>query len=122
MLLLLAPCGREDHPESIIPQISQETLAEMVGTTRSRVSFFINRFKKLGFIEYMTPTLAIRYTGPYECRPTFCKYGIKLGSRDLIDEREKQESETDILLNLARAAGEMLKVSVLICIYRINPS
>ena len=52
-LLLLAHCGREDHPETIIPQISQEILAEMVGTTRSRVSFFMNRFKKLGFIEYM---------------------------------------------------------------------
>lgn len=51
-LLLLAHCGREDNPEPVIPKISQETLAEMIGTTRSRVSFFMNRFKKLGFIEY----------------------------------------------------------------------
>ncbi len=51
-LLLLAHFGREDNPEMIIPKISQETLAEMIGTTRSRVSFFMNRFKKLGFIEY----------------------------------------------------------------------
>jgi CRP/FNR family transcriptional regulator, cyclic AMP receptor protein len=52
MLLLLAHFGREDRPEAVIPKISQETLAEMIGTTRSRVSFFLNRFKKLGFIEY----------------------------------------------------------------------
>jgi len=51
-LLLLAHFGREDGSESVIPNISQETLAEMIGTTRSRVSFFLNRFKKLGFIEY----------------------------------------------------------------------
>jgi CRP/FNR family transcriptional regulator, cyclic AMP receptor protein len=51
-LLLLAHFGREDNPETVIPKISQETLAEMIGTTRSRVSFFLNRFKKLGFIEY----------------------------------------------------------------------
>ena len=50
-LLLLAHFGREDNPEPVIPKISQETLAEMIGTTRSRVSFFLNRFKKLGFIE-----------------------------------------------------------------------
>lgn len=51
-LLLLARYGKESKPESIVPKISQETLAEMVGTTRSRVSFFMNRFRKLGFIEY----------------------------------------------------------------------
>jgi len=51
-LLLLAHFGREDNPVPIIPKISQETLAEMVGTTRSRVSFFMNRFKKRGFIKY----------------------------------------------------------------------
>jgi len=51
-LLLLAHFGEDDKPESVIPKISQETLAEMVGTTRSRISFFMNRFKKLGFIEY----------------------------------------------------------------------
>ena len=52
ILLLLARFGKEDTPEKIIPKISQETLAEMVGTTRSRVSFFMNRFRKLGFIKY----------------------------------------------------------------------
>ena len=52
ILLLLARFGKDGVPEAIIPNISQETLAEMVGTTRSRVSFFMNRFRKLGFIHY----------------------------------------------------------------------
>ena len=52
VLLLLAHFGKEGKPEIVIPKISQETLAEMVGTTRSRVSFFMNRFRKLGFIHY----------------------------------------------------------------------
>jgi CRP-like cAMP-binding protein len=52
MLLLLANYGNEGKPEPLIAQISQETLAEMIGTTRSRVSFFMNRFRKLGFISY----------------------------------------------------------------------
>lgn len=51
-LLLLAQFGKQGKPERVIPKISQETLAEMVGTTRSRVSFFMNRFRKLGFIKY----------------------------------------------------------------------
>jgi CRP/FNR family transcriptional regulator, cyclic AMP receptor protein len=52
MLLLLAHFGKEGKPEILIPKISQETLAEMIGTTRSRVSFFMNRFRKLGLIDY----------------------------------------------------------------------
>jgi CRP-like cAMP-binding protein len=52
LLLLLANYGNEGKPEPILAQISQETLAEMIGTTRSRVSFFMNRFRKLGFISY----------------------------------------------------------------------
>jgi len=52
ILLLMAEFGKPGEPEQYIPKISQETLAEMVGTTRSRVSFFMNRFRKLGFIEY----------------------------------------------------------------------
>jgi CRP/FNR family transcriptional regulator, cyclic AMP receptor protein len=52
ILLLLAHFGKEGVPETVIPKISQETLAEMVGTTRSRVSFFMNRFRKLGFVDY----------------------------------------------------------------------
>jgi len=52
ILLLMAEFGKAGEPEPLIPKISQETLAEMVGTTRSRVSFFMNRFRKLGFIEY----------------------------------------------------------------------
>jgi CRP/FNR family cyclic AMP-dependent transcriptional regulator len=52
MLLLLAHFGKDGVPETVIPKISQETLAEMVGTTRSRVSFFMNRFRKLGFVDY----------------------------------------------------------------------
>ena len=51
-LLLLARYGQQDKPIRMVPKISQETLAEMVGTTRSRVNFFLNKFKKLGFIEY----------------------------------------------------------------------
>jgi CRP/FNR family transcriptional regulator, cyclic AMP receptor protein len=52
VLLLLAQFGKDPQPETAIAKISQETLAEMVGTTRSRVSFFLNKFRKLGFIEY----------------------------------------------------------------------
>jgi DNA-binding IscR family transcriptional regulator len=52
MLLLLANFGKDSKPELIIAKISQETLAEMIGTTRSRVSFFMNKFRKLGFIQY----------------------------------------------------------------------
>jgi CRP-like cAMP-binding protein len=52
VLLLLANFGKEHKPEPVIPKISQETLAEIVGTTRARVSFFMNKFRKLGFIEY----------------------------------------------------------------------
>ena len=52
VLLLLAHFGKEGVPENVVPKISQETLAGMVGTTRSRVSFFMNRFRKLGFIHY----------------------------------------------------------------------
>lgn len=51
-LLLLANFGKEGKPETVIPAISQETLAEMIGTTRSRVSFFMNKFRRLGFIKY----------------------------------------------------------------------
>jgi CRP/FNR family cyclic AMP-dependent transcriptional regulator len=51
-LLLLANFGKEGKPEIVIPKISQEVLAEMIGTTRSRVSFFMNKFRRLGFIEY----------------------------------------------------------------------
>jgi CRP-like cAMP-binding protein len=52
ILLLLAHFGKEKAPDTVIPKISQEVLAEMVGTTRARVNFFMNRFRKLGFIEY----------------------------------------------------------------------
>ena len=52
VLLLLAHFGKEGIPETVVPKISQEVLAEMVGTTRSRVSFFLNRFRKMGFIDY----------------------------------------------------------------------
>jgi CRP/FNR family cyclic AMP-dependent transcriptional regulator len=52
ILLLMAEFGKPGEPETLIPKITQETLAEMIGTTRSRVSFFMNRFRELGFIEY----------------------------------------------------------------------
>jgi CRP/FNR family transcriptional regulator, cyclic AMP receptor protein len=51
-LLLLANFGKEGRPEQIVAKISQETLAEMIGTTRARVSFFMNKFRKLGLIDY----------------------------------------------------------------------
>ncbi len=51
-LLLLARYGKNDTPASVLPKISQETLAEMIGTTRARVNFFLNKFKRLGFIDY----------------------------------------------------------------------
>jgi CRP/FNR family transcriptional regulator, cyclic AMP receptor protein len=51
-LLLLANFGKDGKPETVIPKISQETLAEMIGTTRSRVSYFMNKFRRLGFISY----------------------------------------------------------------------
>jgi len=52
VLLILSKFGKDDKPERVIPKISQETLAEMVGTTRARVSFFMNRFRKMGLIDY----------------------------------------------------------------------
>jgi CRP-like cAMP-binding protein len=52
ILLLMAEFGQSSKPQTLIPKISQETLAEMIGTTRSRVSFFMNRFRDLGFIDY----------------------------------------------------------------------
>jgi CRP-like cAMP-binding protein len=52
ILLLMAHFGKEGKPEPVVPKVSQETLAEMIGTTRSRVSFFMNKFRKLGFIYY----------------------------------------------------------------------
>jgi len=51
-LLLLARYGKQDQPQKMLPKVSQETLAEMIGTTRSRVNVFMNKFKKLGFIHY----------------------------------------------------------------------
>jgi CRP/FNR family transcriptional regulator, cyclic AMP receptor protein len=51
-LLLLARYGKDDQPQGVLPKVSQETLAEMIGTTRSRVNFFMNKFRKLGFIKY----------------------------------------------------------------------
>jgi CRP-like cAMP-binding protein len=52
LLLLLANFGKEGRPQPVIAKLSQETLAEMIGTTRSRVSFFLNKFRRLGFIDY----------------------------------------------------------------------
>jgi CRP/FNR family cyclic AMP-dependent transcriptional regulator len=51
-LLILARYGKEDEPHAVLHKVSQETLAEMIGTTRSRVNFFMNKFRKLGFIKY----------------------------------------------------------------------
>jgi CRP/FNR family cyclic AMP-dependent transcriptional regulator len=62
MLLLLARYGKPDEKLLVLPRISQETLAEMIGTTRSRVSFFMNKFKKLGFIEYGRGGLKVNHS------------------------------------------------------------
>jgi CRP/FNR family cyclic AMP-dependent transcriptional regulator len=59
MLLLLAIFGKESKPEPIINKINQETLAEMIETTRSRVSFFMNKFRELGFIDYNSSSVEI---------------------------------------------------------------
>jgi CRP/FNR family transcriptional regulator, cyclic AMP receptor protein len=59
MLLLLANFGKEGRPEPVIANVSQETLADMIGTTRSRVSFFMNKFRKLGFIHYGSAGLEV---------------------------------------------------------------
>ena len=59
LLLLLAHFGKDSQQEIVVPKISQETLASMVGTTRSRVSFFMNRFRQLGFVEYDSGTLQV---------------------------------------------------------------
>jgi CRP-like cAMP-binding protein len=59
-LLILARFGKEGRSEDVIPNISQETLAEMIGTTRSRVNFFMNRFRNLGFIDYNEGSLQVR--------------------------------------------------------------
>ena len=59
LLLLLANFGKEGKPELIIANISQETLAEMIGTTRSRVSSFMNKFRRLGFIDYNSDGLSV---------------------------------------------------------------
>ena len=58
-LLLLARYGKEDQPHRILPKVSQETLAEMIGTTRPRVNFFMNKFRKLGFIQYNNGALQV---------------------------------------------------------------
>jgi len=52
LLLILANYGKEERPEPIIPEINQETLAEMIGTSRTNVNFFMNKFRQLGFIDY----------------------------------------------------------------------
>ena len=67
VLLLLANFGKEGKPEPVIAKISQETLAEMIGTTRSRVSFFMNKFRKLGFIEYNGGLQTADYTFTARC-------------------------------------------------------
>jgi len=59
-LLLLAGYGNGDKPLQLLPTLSQETLAEMIGTTRSRVNFFLNKFRKLGFIRYDAAGIAIK--------------------------------------------------------------
>jgi hypothetical protein len=70
-LLLLANFGNEGEPEAVIPKISQEVLADMIGTTRSRVSFFVNKFRRLGFIDYNGTIQGTPFTS--ECCPARLK-------------------------------------------------
>ena len=60
ILLVLAHFGKKGKPEAIVPRISQETLAQMVGTTRARISFFMSKFRKLGFVEYSDDEIEVR--------------------------------------------------------------
>jgi hypothetical protein len=69
-LLLLAHFGKEGKPETVVPKISQEMLAEMIGTTRSRVSFFMNRFRELGFIDYDAGNGLQVHSSLLKCRPS----------------------------------------------------
>lgn len=62
VLLLMTDFGKDARPEPVLPKVNQEILAEMVGTTRSRISFFMNRFRKLGFIDYNNDTLEVHTT------------------------------------------------------------
>ena len=62
LLMLLANFGQESKPVPVITKISQETLADMIGTTRSRVSFFLNRFRSLGYIDYSSAGMVINST------------------------------------------------------------
>ena len=73
--------GKEGKPELVIPRISQETLAEMVGTTRSRVSFFMNRFRKLGFIDYDGGSGLQVHSSPWI---TYCCYTKQWGGYHLL--------------------------------------
>ena len=81
-LLILSHFGKESRPETIIPEINQENLARMVGTTRSRVSYFLNNFRKLGYIEYGSGGLTV-HTGLHRfCRSNYCPWGLT-ARRDL---------------------------------------
>ena len=60
LLLLLAQFDKDNSPKTVVPKLTQETLAEMVGTTRSRISFFMNRFRQRGFVEYDTSEMRIQ--------------------------------------------------------------
>jgi CRP-like cAMP-binding protein len=90
-LLLMAEFGQSGDPETLIPAITQEALAEMIGTTRSRVSFFMNRFRKLGFIEYngrirvhkslLNVVLHDRFTGHNSQRPAVGLTRVKGASK-----------------------------------------
>jgi len=74
VLLLLAHLGEDGKPEAVIPKINQETLAEMIGTTRSRVSFFLNRFRKMGFVHYndrLHVHRSLRTVVLDDCRPSY---------------------------------------------------
>ena len=106
LLLLLANFGKESEPEPIIAKISQETLAEMIGTTRSRVSFFMNRFRKLGFIHYnggiqVHSSLLVSFCTTSRTsisRPKYCAFCGRIGSEG---SRPVEQSENVERRNLA---------------------
>src|SRR6202165_5855616 len=86
-LLLLARYGKDDQPGGLLPKVSQETLAEMIGTTRSRVNFFMNKFRKLGFIHYnggVKVHKSLLNVVLHDCAPTSALIGKRHTSKSLL--------------------------------------
>ena len=113
-LLLLARYGKQDEPQKVLPTISQETLAEMIGTTRSRVNFFMNKFKKLGFIEYnggLHINTSLLSVALHEKSPTFARRNVAVVRSSLYGST-----------NNFRATGKVNKTRMCLDVNRYPPS